>query len=250
MFASQATIFHHAQTLLSDLAILRGSGPDRSKPLVFVAHSLGGIVVKNALSVSQNDLTHLREFLPATIDVIFLGTRHHGSKAASLGKVAFEISKVFFQNPNMDILCGLVQNSEILERITRRYGQISAAGHLRVHYFREELDTEGTSIVDASSYSIGYLYETKGSLYANHRNMAKLSSFNDIQFQRVTSVIQRWLDESGDPNTKSAILENVSNLPDQLIFDKENRRCLESLIFANARRRTKMVEEAFGETYK
>ena len=248
--ASQATIFHHAQTLLSDLAMLRGSELDRSKPLVFIAHSLGGIVVKDALSLSQNDLTQLKEILPATIGVMFLGTPHHGSKAASLGKVAFEISRVFFQNPNMDILRGLERNSEILDRITRSFEQILAAGHLKVHSFREELDTKGMSIVDASSYSIGYLYETKGSLYANHRNMAKVSSLNDINFRRMTSVIQRWLDESGDPHTRSGIPENASSLPDELIFDKEYQRCLESLNFANARRRTEMVEEAFSETYQ
>ena len=248
--ASQATIFHHAQTLLSDLAMLRGSEPDKTKPLVFIAHSLGGIIVKDALSLSQNDLTHLKEILPATIGVMFLGTPHHGSKAASLGKVAFEISRVCFQNPNIDILRGLERNSEILERITRSFGQILAAGHLRVHSFREELDTKGMSIVDASSYSIGYLYETKGSLYANHRNMAKISSFNDINFQRVTSVIQMWLDESGDPHTRSGIPEIASSLPDELIFDKEYQRCLKSLNFAIARRRTENVAEALGETYE
>lgn len=248
--ASQATIFHHAQTLLSDLVMLRGSESDRTKPLVFIAHSLGGIVVKDALSLSQNDLTHLKEILPATIGVMFLGTPHHGSKAASLGKVAFEISRVFFQNPNMDILRGLERNSEILERITRSFGQILAAGHLRVHSFREELDTKRMSIVDTSSYSIGYLYETTGSLYANHRNMAKISSLHDINFQRVTSVIQRWLDESGDPQTRSGVPKNASSLPDELIFDKEYQRCLESLNFASARLRTENVKEAFGETYQ
>ena len=250
MFASppQATILHYAQDLLFDLGMLRGPKSDRAKPLVFIAHSLGGIVVKDALILSQNDLTHLKEILPATIGVMFLGTPHHGSKAATLGKVAFEISRVLFQNPNMDILRGLERNSEILERITRSFGQILAAGHLKVHSFREELDTKGMSIVDASSYSIGYLYETKGSLYANHRTMAKLSSFNDINFQRVTSVIQRWLDESGDPHTRSGIPENASSLPDGLIFDKEYQRCLESLNSANARRRIETVEEAFSET--
>ena len=246
--ASQSTIFHHAQTLLSDLAMLRASKSDSAKPLIFIAHSLGGIVVKDALSLSQIDPTHLKEILPATIGVMFLGTPHHGSKAASLGKVAFEISRVFFQNPNTDILRGLERNSEILERITRSFGQILAAGNLRVHSFREELDTKGMSIVDASSYSIGYLYETKGSLHANHRTMAKMSSFDDINFQRVTSVIQRWLDESGDPHKRSGIPENASSLPDGLIFDKEYQRCLESLNSANARRRIENVEEAFGET--
>ena len=68
--------------------------------------------------MSRNDLGHLSEIVQATMGVIFLGTPHHGSHMASLGKVAFNISKVFFQNPNTDILRGLERNSEILERIT------------------------------------------------------------------------------------------------------------------------------------
>ena len=119
--APQATIYHHAQTLLSDLAMLRGSKSDRAKPLIFIAHSLGGIVVKDALILSQNDPTHLKDILPTTVGVIILGTPHHGSKAASLGKFAFGTARVFFQNPNMHILRGLERNLEILERIIRSF---------------------------------------------------------------------------------------------------------------------------------
>ena len=138
--------------------MLRGSKSDRAKPLIFIAHSLGGIIVKEALILSQNDPTHLKDILPTTVGVIFLVTPHHGSKAASLGKVAFGTARVFFQNPNMHILRGLDRNSEILERITRSLGQILAAGHSRVYSFREELYTKEMSTVDPSSYSIGYLY--------------------------------------------------------------------------------------------
>ncbi len=248
--ASQATIFHHAQTLLSDLAMLRSSISSKAKPLIFLAHSLGGIIVKDALSLSQNDLTHLNEILPATKGVIFLGTPHHGSMVASLGKIAFELSRVFFQSPNVEILRGLERNSEILERITRSFGQVLAAGHLRVHPFLEELDTKGIPIVDPFSSSIGYLYETTGTLHANHRNMAKMSSLNDLNFQRVTSVIQRWLDESNDSHPKLGIPENASGLPDSLIFDEEYQSCLRSLNSADARIRIENVDKAYGKTFE
>lgn len=44
---STATVFQHAANLLSDLSDVRISSEAESRPLFFVAHSLGGIVVKD-----------------------------------------------------------------------------------------------------------------------------------------------------------------------------------------------------------
>ena len=127
---------------------------------MFVAHSLGGIVVKDALSQSKNDLAYLKKILPTTTGVIFLGTPHRGSQMASLGRVAFESSKNLLQDPNIEVLRGLERNSEILERISTSFGQILATGCLKVHSFREELDIKGISIVEDSSSSTGFAFET------------------------------------------------------------------------------------------
>ena len=74
---SKSSISHHAETLLHDIANIRRSAADRDKPLVFIAHSLGGIVLKDALSISRTETTYFKEILPPTRGVIFLGTPHH-----------------------------------------------------------------------------------------------------------------------------------------------------------------------------
>ena len=245
---SQATIFQHSQTLLSDITMFRGSVSDRTKPILFLAHGLGGIVVKDALSLSKDDLTHLKDIFPATTGVIFFGTPHHGSKVASLGKTALGISRVLSPSANTKIIRGLERNSEILERITRSFGQVLASGHLKVHSFREALDTHGIPIVDLSSYSIGYLHETTGTLQANHRDMAKFRSLNDTNFQRVTSVIQRWL-EDGSTHRPQTLPQGSPSLPDDLIFDEEYSKYLSLLDSSERRSRIHSVGEAYGETY-
>ena len=53
--------------------------------------------MKDALSMSGSEKTSVPEILPITIGVMFLGTPHHGSDIASLGKIVFEVSKIFFK---------------------------------------------------------------------------------------------------------------------------------------------------------
>jgi predicted alpha/beta hydrolase family esterase len=52
--ASQNIIHERANNLLVDLSDLRTTASDRSIPLIFVAHSLGGIVAKDALNLSTS----------------------------------------------------------------------------------------------------------------------------------------------------------------------------------------------------
>jgi hypothetical protein len=65
--ASQATVFQHAGTLLSDLANKRTSNVEKRRPLIFIAHSLGGIVVKDVRmsSIKRVPCYRLTVFLDA-----------------------------------------------------------------------------------------------------------------------------------------------------------------------------------------
>lgn len=247
---SKSTIFQHSQDLLSDLAMLRHSTQQKAIPIIFIVHSLGGIVVKDALSISQQEQIYTREILPATRGVIFLGTPHRGSAVASVGEVAFRFAKLFFQDPNIKVLRGLERNSEILDRIARSFGHVLATGRIKVHSFREELDLKGISIVDTFSSTIGYLYETIGSLHANHRDMAKMSSCDDINFQRVVAVIDRWLADTEPLPVDLRSSKTNSVLPDGLIFDEEYHDCLASLNSAEARMRHENLTDAYSGTFQ
>ena len=249
---SQASIYHHAENLLSDLVMLRKSDAAKLKPLIFIAHSLGGIVVKDALSLSSHGSTVIDAVLPATIGVMFLGTPHHGSGAASLGRKAFEVSKLLFKKPNLQVLRGLETNSETLERISRSFGQVLSTGRIKVHSFREELPTHGVMVVGSASSTIGYLHETRGSLHANHRNLARFSSMEDIKFQRLVSVLQDWVEETLEKQRNQQHLhfadENPA-LPDGLIFDEELNQCLMSLHSLEAQHRFEDIKSAHYKTY-
>ena len=254
---SKDSIFHHAGVLLSDLALLRTSSADKQRNLIFIAHSLGGIVVKDALSRSRNETTWINEILPATIGVIFLGTPHHGSKKASLAKQVMILAKIFYQDTDTKIIRALEEKSDVLERVTRGFGQVLSAGKIKVHSFQEADKTNGVMIVEAHSSKIGYLDETTGTIHADHRKMARFCSDDDTGFQSVVAVLRRWMEEPNQSESQPSIAAKSgipqSKLPDGLIFDENFHReyedCVKSLDTAEARDRMQNVGPAYKDTY-
>src|SRR6186713_2281792 len=77
--SSRNRIRDHARNLLSDLTDLRENSETTNLPIIFVAHSLGGLVCENALIISNNAEKHLRRLLECTRAIAFLGTPHCGS---------------------------------------------------------------------------------------------------------------------------------------------------------------------------
>ncbi|EJT73036.1 hypothetical protein GGTG_09887 [Gaeumannomyces tritici R3-111a-1] len=79
---SQNSVYDISRDLLVSLTSVRTSSSADDRPLIFVAHSLGGIVVKELLRQSRGYTTHQRHlhsvFL-STRGVIFFGTPHGGS---------------------------------------------------------------------------------------------------------------------------------------------------------------------------
>ena len=78
---SRTRVSDHAKDFLTALAHNRSENPER--PLIFVAHSLGGIVCKDALLLSKNSReSHLRSVSDSTFAIAFMGTPHSGSSLA------------------------------------------------------------------------------------------------------------------------------------------------------------------------
>jgi protein SERAC1 len=78
--ASSNCLVDHATNLLHDLTTDRAASNASSRPLVFIAHSLGGLVCKEAILLSRNNPeAHLRGLFDSTKGIIFMGTPHKGA---------------------------------------------------------------------------------------------------------------------------------------------------------------------------
>ncbi|KAK9638657.1 hypothetical protein HCH54_009500 [Aspergillus fumigatus] len=69
-----------ATTLVADLEADRSLGDCRTRPIIFVCHGLGGVIVKKALAHSANStsplVAHLNEIFISTFAILFFGTPH------------------------------------------------------------------------------------------------------------------------------------------------------------------------------
>jgi hypothetical protein len=136
---------------------------------------------------------------PTVYGILFLGTPHRGSGSASIGRMAYQITKAAARRPNEKLLQALERNSDTLEQINSSFLQtLEEHNNIAISSFREEKETRkllffSTIVVEADSARIGLAREELNSIPADHRNMAKLSSFEDVGFKRVSAQIRRWI---------------------------------------------------------
>lgn len=113
---NQGNLFAHARNLLYALESKRRHASTRK--LIFIAHSLGGIMVKEVLRRSEADKdAKMKTIFESTIGVFFLGTPHRGSKDwASFGEgVANVASLLLGVDRNLQIVRALLPTSPELE---------------------------------------------------------------------------------------------------------------------------------------
>ncbi|GAB1316550.1 hypothetical protein MFIFM68171_06760 [Madurella fahalii] len=187
--SSQESIFGHAKTLLSDLARLRNGV---TRPLVFVCHSLGGLVVKEALIKSATYHSHgrhpkLGEVYMRTSGVVFMGTPHRGSSKTSIGGIVAGIAKVSLRRPNTQLLKTLARDSGILEKQRDDFTTISK--DLEVVCIREEVPTGVGLIVPEASASYDGFRVRRDAINANHMDMTKFASQDEEGYKRTLSHI-------------------------------------------------------------
>ncbi|KAF8507759.1 hypothetical protein BU17DRAFT_57183, partial [Hysterangium stoloniferum] len=79
---SQQSLYDISVDFVAKLSAIRFSTRTKDRPLIFIAHSVGGIVLKNALihaiSAHNRHLPNHLEVGTATYGVIFMGTPHQG----------------------------------------------------------------------------------------------------------------------------------------------------------------------------
>lgn len=143
----KSTVYDIAGDFLIELEARRRPEPKRR--LLFIAHSLGGIIVKETLRRSsgyQTSQTHLHEIFVSTIGITFFGTPHGGADPRGfLQHVAEKVIKAAGFHINDQIVNTLLPSSERLRELRDEFGPMAQRQGWSVHSFQESLGVKGLS---------------------------------------------------------------------------------------------------------
>lgn len=138
---SQITIYDIASDLLQALQAHRRLQPCR--PLVFVAHSLGGIVVKEALrqAPGHNGFSdpRYRSIHESTVSIMFFGTPHGGADPGGLRKLVVEkVARAAGFSANEQIVNALLPTSERLQELRDTFSPMVRQNSWLIFSFQEQ----------------------------------------------------------------------------------------------------------------
>ena len=118
---SKAQIRDYASKLLSCLSTARVG--QKGRPLIFIAHSLGGIVCKQALILAFRNPLH-SIILDSTIGILFFGTPHRGARGTpEMGIVLGNIVDLCLKSSGSRLLLGKTR-SDLLASLSANYSTL------------------------------------------------------------------------------------------------------------------------------
>jgi WD40 repeat protein len=183
--------------------------------LVFIGHSMGGLVIKKAYILARQFQEY--ETLARRVRTIFfLATPHRGADLAQL------LTKILQIAPGpRPFVTDLHRNSLATQSINDEFPQ--HCQELQLYSFYETLPTSygiGKSlVVDKDLATLGYPNERREYLNANHRNICKFVSPTDPNYLTLRNALASAID-----GFRSHVVSNKRNL------DSEQRRHLEDFL--------------------
>lgn len=193
-------IQQHAQTLVADIQADRSLENCTERPVIFICHGLGRILVKKALAYSSTrtskHVEHLHSIFVSTYAFLFFGTPHHGTERGAWLPAAGHDNILAQTGARKDsqLLSAIERDSETLQAITDYFTTMMK--QFRIFFFWEEMETDlgnwkGYVVEETSAAPIIDNTERAG-IYANHAQMIYFSYRQTSSYRTVVEALVRY----------------------------------------------------------
>ncbi|MCJ1245931.1 hypothetical protein MMC30_003135 [Trapelia coarctata] len=186
----------HAEELVQQLCLEREMNQISKRPIIFVAHSLGGLLVKKALIYCQlSSHEKCKDIKLSTYGIMFMGTPHQGGEDTSLGSKVLTVASIYY-NTNKNLLRHLERDSGQVASLLLEYQGMQ--GDFDTKFTYETLPTPRGPLKPAIVVP---------AIAADHVGMVKFSSPADKNFRTVAghlrmmasqapgNVFRKWRDK-------------------------------------------------------
>lgn len=159
-------------------------------PIIFVAHSMGGLVVKKAYMLGKHD-KQFSALVANVFGIVFLSTPHRGSQyARMLNNILLAVGI-----PPKTYVTDLEKQSSVISGINENFRQ--HCEQLSLVSFYETLKTDvhlsKVLIVEKDSAVLGYPNEASASMDADHHTICKFRDRRDANFTKLRGLLRAWI---------------------------------------------------------
>jgi hypothetical protein len=190
----------YAHTLVAGLQADRSLEGYDHRPIVFVCHGLGGILVKKALAYSSSRtsslVSHYYTIFVSTYAILFFGTPHNSIDRKNwleLESIQAEESRQILQTQNQSQVAR-ERDSETLRLITDSFAPLMKQFH--IFFFWEEIQchfVNRSDFVVQQSSAAPIVDDTERSgIHATHFGMVKFSTTDSSSYRIVIAALVRY----------------------------------------------------------
>jgi len=191
---TQGSLESDARSLCALLSAERSLPDSRDRPIIFVAHSLGGLVCAEAIILGERNAIgdSVQTIAEHVNGIVFLGTPFAGSNLAKWGDLVRAIFSVV-RKTDQTTLKTLKENSHDLKELGTTFPETvrkrnTTAKKIQIVFFYETLPTYGVIVVEEKSASYPGIGETIP-IRCNHLDICKFGSNNDDGYKVVKAKI-------------------------------------------------------------
>ncbi|KAL2851634.1 Alpha/Beta hydrolase protein [Aspergillus pseudodeflectus] len=184
-----------ASDLLFRLKSHRRTLAQQSRPIIFVCHSLGGIIVKKAIIVAHERSETYGTLLSEIKGVVFLGTPHRGSYVATWGQILANIPNTLTLGNAIkkEFMTTLTAHSRELQDISHSFVERGRSLRLFSFYEAEKFPGLTNEVVPKDSAILALPNEDSTFIQADHKTMVKFDSLLSQKYDPVWRLLQEWV---------------------------------------------------------
>ncbi|KAH7309170.1 NACHT and WD domain protein [Stachybotrys elegans] len=197
------SVLDFAKDLLFDLKYAKGERKEDlhmgSVPIMLVAHSMGGLIVKEAYLQGQIDPVY-KAIINSVDAMAFFATPHRGT---NLGQALSRILQATLPTGSKQYESELLKNSFTLQKLNEQFRHV--APKLDIVSFYETQPTHvGTRsprllVLEKDSSVLGYPGELSKGLDADHKGICKYDSPQDPNYVAVKNILQALVSKMISP---------------------------------------------------